>query len=134
MNKKEFTVFGMNMEIISIVYGIILITWGLVVTSLSASNSLTSLIPSIIGFPVLILAVLSLILPKLKKLLMHIIVIVGLIIFLGGLDFLRGFGLDDGVFSNFWASISKLMMLITGFIFTFLCVRSFIFIRKNRDH
>ena len=134
MNKKEFTVFGMNMEIISIVYGIILITWGLVVTSLSASNSLTSLIPSIIGFPVLILAVLSLILPKLKKLLMHIIVIVGLIIFLGGLDFLRGFGSDDGVFNNFWASISKLMMLITGFIFTFLCVRSFIFIRKNRDH
>ena len=134
MNKKEFTVFGMNMEIISIVYGIILITWGLVVTSLSASNSLTSLIPSIIGFPVLILAVLSLILPKLKKLLMHIIVIVGLIIFLGGLDFLRGFGSDDGLFDNFWASISKLMMLITGFIFTFLCVRSFIFIRKNRDH
>jgi hypothetical protein len=38
------------------------------------------------------------------------------------------------VFSNFWASISKLMMLITGFIFSFLCVRSFIFIRKNRDH
>lgn len=134
MNKKEFTVFGMNMEIISIVYGIILITWGLVVTSLSGSNSITSLIPSIVGFPVFLLAVLSLILPKLKKLLMHIIVIVGLIIFLGGLDFLRGFGSDDGLFDNFWASISKLMMLITGFIFTFLCVRSFIFIRKNRDH
>ena len=134
MNKKEFTVFGMNMEIISIVYGIILITWGLVVTSLSGSNSITSLIPSIVGFPVFLLAVLALILPKLKKLLMHIIVIVGLIIFLGGLDFLRGFGSDDGLFDNFWASISKLMMLITGFIFTFLCVRSFIFIRKNRDH
>lgn len=134
MNKKEFTVFSMNMEIISIVYGIILITWGLVVTSLSGSNSITSLIPSIVGFPVFLLAVLSLILPKLKKLLMHIIVIVGLIIFLGGLDFLRGFGSDDSLFDNFWASISKLMMLITGFIFTFLCVRSFIFIRKNRDH
>jgi hypothetical protein len=26
------------------------------------------------------------------------------------------------------------MMLITGFIFSFLCVRSFIFIRKNREH
>jgi hypothetical protein len=134
MNKKEFTVFGMNMEIISILYGIILITWGLIVTSLSASNSVTSLIPTIIGFLVFLLAVLALILPKFKKLLMHIIVIVGLIIFLGGLDFLRGFGSDNGVFSNFWASISKLMMLITGFIFSFLCVRSFIFIRKNREH
>jgi len=59
MNKKEFTVFGMNMEIISIVYGIILITWGLVVTSLSGSNSITSLIPSIVGFPVFLLAVLA---------------------------------------------------------------------------
>ncbi|MDE2647048.1 MAG: hypothetical protein OSB31_01255 [Paracoccaceae bacterium] len=134
MNKKEFTVFGMNMEIISIVYGIILITWGLIVTSISSSNSVTSLIPTIIGFLVFLLAVLALTLPKFKKLLMHIIVIVGLIIFLGGLDFLRGFGSDNGVFSNFWASISKLMMLITGFIFSFLCVRSFIFIRKNREH
>jgi hypothetical protein len=31
-----------------------------------------------------------------------------------------------------WADTSKLMMLTTGLIFTFLCVKSFIFARKNR--
>jgi len=35
-------------------------------------------------------------------------------------------------FNNMWADTSKLMMLITGFIFTFLCVKSFIFARKSR--
>jgi hypothetical protein len=31
-----------------------------------------------------------------------------------------------------WADSSKLMMMITGFLFTLLCVKSFIFARKNK--
>ena len=126
MKKKEFTVIGMNMEIISIVYAIILISWGLVITSMSGSKSITSLIPTFLGLPILLMAAGALIMPRLKKLIMHLIVLIGLITFLGGLDLLRSFG--DG-----WASLSKLMMLITGFIFTVLCVRSFIFTRRNRE-
>ena len=63
---------------------------------------------------------------------MHIVVSFGLIVFIGGLDFSRGL-LKGTLFNNMWADTSKLMMLITGLIFTFLCVKSFIFARKNKQ-
>ena len=117
------------MENISLIYGIFLILWGIVVSYLSASNSITSYIPSIFGLPILLFAILTLLIPSKKKLLMHIVVTFGLIIFLGGLDFFRSLG---NPFENVWADSSKLMMMITGFLFTLLCVKSFIFARKNK--
>ena len=67
-----------------------------------------------------------------KKLIMHIVVLFGLIVFLGGLDFLRGISSEGGPFSNPWAGASKLMMLIAGAGFCYLCVMSFIHARKQR--
>ena len=128
-NKNEYTFMGLTMENISLIYGIFLILWGIGVSYLSDSNSITSYIPSIFGLPILLFAVLALLIPSKKKLLMHIVVTFGLIIFLGGLDFFRSFG---NPFENVWADSSKLMMMITGFIFTLLCVKSFIFARKNK--
>ena len=55
----------------------------------------------------------------------------GLLTFLGGLDLVRGI-FKDSLFLNFYADLSKSMMLITGLIFTLLCVKSFIFARKNK--
>ena len=126
-NKNEYTFIGLTMENISIIYGIFLILWGIGVSYLSDSNSITSYIPSIFGLPILLFAILTLLIPSKKKLLMHIVVTFGLIIFLGGLDFFRSLG---SLFENVWADSSKLMMMITGFIFTLLCVKSFIFARK----
>ena len=128
-NKNEYTFIGLTMENISLIYGIFLILWGIVVSYLSASNSITSYIPSIFGLPILLFAILTLLIPSKKKLLMHIVVTFGLIIFLGGLDFFRSLG---NPFENVWADSSKLMMMITGFIFTILCIKSFIFARKNK--
>ena len=87
MNKVEFTFLGLNMEGISVIYGIFLITWGFGVTFLSESTSTTSLIPSILGAPILILSILAIWMPERKKMLMHISVTFGLLIFLGGIDF-----------------------------------------------
>lgn len=127
---KEYTFLGLNMEKISILYGAFLIVWGLWVTSVTGSDSMTSFIPSILGIPVITLSLLAIVLPKRKRLLMHIVVIFGLIILLGGLDFIRNIA---NPFENFWADASKLMMLITGSFFTYLCVKSFIFVRKNKQ-
>ena len=127
---KEYTFLGLNMEKISILYGAFLIIWGLWVTSITGSDSITSYIPSILGIPVITLSLLAIVLPKRKRLLMHIVVIFGLIILLGGLDFIRNIA---NPFENFWADASKLMMLITGSFFTYLCVKSFIFVRKNKQ-
>ena len=129
---KEFTFLGKSMESVSIIYGIFLILWGVAVSFISGSNSLTSFIPSMFGLPILLFAFLTIKFPNKKKLFMHIAVSFGLIVFIGGLDFSRGL-LKGTSFNNMWADISKLMMLITGLIFTFLCVKSFIFVRKNKQ-
>ena len=128
---KEFIFLGRSMESISIIYGIFLIIWGIAVSVISGSNSLTSFIPSIFGLPILLFSILSVKFPNRKKLFMHIVVTFGLIVFIGGLDFSRGL-MKGTFFDNMWADTSKLMMLITGIMFTYLCVKSFIFARKNK--
>ena len=67
-----------------------------------------------------------------KKMFMHIVVLFGLIIFLGGLDFIRSL-ITGNAFSNFYADLSKIMMMITGLFFTYQCIRSFIHARKMRE-
>ena len=131
-NIKEFTFLGRSMESVSIIYGIFLIIWGIAVSLISSSNSITSFIPSIFGLPILLFSILSVKFQNRKKLFMHIVVTFGLIVFIGGLDFSRGL-IKGTSFSNMWADTSKLMMLITGLMFTYLCIKSFIFARKNRQ-
>ncbi len=129
---KEFEVFGLKIENLSIYYGLFLILWGVVISFISGSNSFTSFIPSILGFPVFIFSYLSIKFTSKKKMFMHIVVFFGLIIFLGGLDLLRSI-ISGDAFDNYWADISKLMMMLTGLFFTYQCARSFIYARKNRE-
>ena len=131
MTQKEYKFVGLNMESISILYGIFLILWGLIVNFATASSSFTSLIPSIMGIPILFFSILAVIFSKKKKLMMHIVVFFGLITALGGLDMIRSIFLGNYL-NLFWADLSKLMMLITGIFFTFLCIQSFRFARRNK--
>ena len=131
-NIDEFKVFGMTIEKISLTYGFFLIIWGVIISFLSNSNSFTSYIPSVLGVPILIFSFLSITFINKKKMFMHIVFLIGLVIFLGGLDFLRTF-INGNIFENYWADISKLMMMLTGLFFTIQCIRSFIHARKNRD-
>jgi len=131
-NIDEFKVFGITIEKISIIYGTFLIIWGVIISFLSNSNSFTSYIPSVLGIPILIFSFLSIKFVNKKKTFMHIVVLFGLIIFLGGLDFLRTF-INGNIFENYWADMSKLMMMLTGLFFTIQCIRSFIHSRKIRD-
>ena len=129
---KEFEVFGLKIENLSVYYGLFLILWGIVISLISGSNSFTSYIPSILGFPIFIFSYLSIKFTSKKKMFMHIVVLFGLIIFLGGLDILRSI-ISGNAFDNYWADISKLMMMLTGLFFTYQCVRSFIHARKIRE-
>ena len=130
--KIEFKVFGLTIENFSILFGLFLFLWGIGVSYFGDSKSLTSYIPSFIGLPIIIFSYLSIKFKNKKKLFMHIVVTFGLICFLGGLDFVRS-ALSGNIFSNIWADISKLIMLITGFYFTIQCVKSFIHARKNNN-
>ena len=131
-NNSEFKIFGARIETFSVFYGSFLVFWGVIVSFISGSDSLTSFIPSLIGLPILIFSNLSIKFTNKKKLFMHIVVFFGLIAFLGGLDFLRSI-LSGTLFQNFWADISKLILLTTGGYFVYQCIRSFIFARKNNN-
>lgn len=125
---EEFKWCGLTVEKLSLYYGIFLISWGLVISLISGSDSFTSYIPSVLGLIVFLFSVLAIKIPNKKKIFMHIVVLFGVIIFLGGLDVLRSL---DNLFDNYWADLSKLMLLVTGFCFTVINIKSFIFIRKN---
>ena len=129
MEKLNFQFLGLTVEKISIFYGIFLIIFGIFISLVSNSNSLTSYIPTFFGIPIFAFGYLAMRYPEKKKLFMHIIVLIGLIILLGGLDFLRSY---PNFFENPWADISKLSLLISGLIFTYINIQSFIFIRKNK--
>ena len=129
---KEFKVLNLTIEKISLYYGFFLIAWGIFVSFVSGSSSATSYIPSFLGFPLVVFSYLAIKFSSKKKLFMHIVVIFGLIIFLGGLDFIRTL-ISGYAFENLWADISKIMMLLTGLYFLIQCIRSFVFARKNRE-
>ncbi len=129
---KEFKVLNLTIEKFSLAYGFFLILWGVVISFISGSSSATSYIPSFLGLPLIIFSYLTIKFPSKKKLFMHIVVIFGLVIFLGGLDVIRSL-IGGYAFENFWADVSKTMMLLTGLYFLIQCVRSFIFARKNRE-
>ena len=131
--QKEFSFLGMNMRDISINYGVILILWAMVVSILSNSQSVTSWIPAMLGIPICLLGFLSKWYPSKQKLFMHIVVILGLLCFLGGLDFLRSLVTGSDPFGNIYVGSSKLMLLLTGFGFSLLCIQSFRYIRKLKS-
>lgn len=130
MKNKEFLFLGANAEKLSVYYGIFLVLWGITISYLSESVSMTSYIPSFLGIPVLVFSLLTLNFPNKKKLFMHITATFVVIIFLGGLDIVRGL---SNLFENFWADLSKLMLLSTGLLMTVLNIKSFIFARKVRE-
>lgn len=128
---EEFKWCGLTVEKLSVYYGVFLISWGLIISLISGSDSITSYIPSILGVIVVLFSSLAIKIPNKKKLFMHIVVLFGIIIFLGGLDVFRSF---DNLFDNLWADVSKFMLLITGLWFTVINIKSFKFIRKNRNN
>ena len=130
--EKEFKVFNLKLEKLSLLYGIFLIIWGIIISFISGSDSVTSYIPSFLGLPIFVFSYMAIRFNTKKKIFMHLVVIFGVIIFLGGIDLLRGF-VNGSAFNNLWADTSKLMMLLTGFYFSYQCIRSFIFARRNQN-
>ena len=106
-------------------YGLFLVVWGVAVSILSSSESLTSYFPSFLGVPIALSGWMAKSNPDKRKLWMHIAVTFGLFCALGGTRFfmVMGDGLD-------FASGSMLMLFLTGSAYTALCVRSFIEARK----
>ncbi|MDA8802304.1 hypothetical protein N9N02_03375 [Candidatus Poseidoniales archaeon] len=109
-------------------YGAFLIAWGIAVSILSDSKSITSYFPSMLGVPLALAGVMVMRMPEKRKLWMHIAATFGLLCAIGGTGFFMVMG--DGIT---YASGSMLMLLVTGSAYTVVCVRSFIAARKARE-
>jgi hypothetical protein len=127
---NSFKYFGLTMPVFTISYGSFLLLWGIIVSIVSNSQSITSWIPALLGGPICLMGILSLVKPGKVKIWSHLAVAIALIAFLGGFDFFRGISSEGGLFNNPMASISKIMLMITGGFYIFGCVRSFRFARK----
>ena len=125
-NTQDFRVFSLSIELLTTLYGLFMVIWGIFISLISGSSSITSMIPAFIGVPLAFIGFISMIKPTFRKALMHIAVVIGIFAFLGGLDFFRG------MFTNYYAGLSKLMLLITGFVYVYFCVQSFIFVRRQK--
>lgn len=109
-------------------YGMILVLWGLIVTTVSESQSISSFAPAFLGLPLLVSGEMSKSPEANRKLWMHVAATFGVLGALGGTRFFMVMG--DGL--NY-ASSSMLMMFVTGSAYTVVCVRSFIAARKASE-
>ena len=109
-------------------YGTFLLLWGVAISVLSDSDSVTSYFPSFLGAPLMLSGIMTLRMPEKRKLWMHVAATFGLLCAIGGTRFFMVMG--DGID---YASGSMLMLLLTGTAYTILCVRSFIAARKARE-
>ena len=125
----EFKFFGLTIPKLTMGYGLLLIAWG---ASFSVgSDSITSWIPAFVGLPIFVSGLLCVLRPNKKKIWIHIAVSFGLLAFLGGFRFFAALGSEAGLFGSPKAAASQLMLLVTGGVYTWVCVRSFIAARKN---
>jgi hypothetical protein len=132
MENNEFKFLGQKAESTTLIIGLLLILFGVFVSIISQSQSFTSFIPSILGLPLFLSGFAAILFKSKKSLFMHIAVIFGLIIFIAGLDIFRSVTNGEFLTQSFWADASKLVLLVSGGLHTYICVQSFRFIRKQR--
>ena len=125
---EGYTVAGQSMPRITIGFGTFLAAWGIIISVISKSNSMTSFFPSLLGLPILISGLMAQKVPEKRKLWMHIAVVFGLLCAIGGTRFFMVMSKDD---VSGYAKGSMLMLLVTGAIYTFFCVQSFKHARRN---
>ena len=124
---EEFQCCNLSVPKISKISGGILTAWG-VVAYLLTMTSITAMIPAFMGAPILLMGFLAEMNPEKRKLFMHISVTFGLLAALGGLNILT---MLSGPYDLAFASHA--VLLLVGGVYTFICVKSFIWIRKQQD-
>ncbi len=126
----EFRVFGMTVPRIAILNGLVLVSWGIIAYFAQSSDppSVTALIPAMIGFPMLLLGVLSERNPSNRHHYMHACMVVALAMALAGARVVTSY---SGM--SWLAIISHLLLLQVGLSFTVTGIRSFRHARLERE-
>ncbi len=130
MSEDAYTVAGRNMPEISIAVGLMFTAWGIGAYIISDMASITAMIPMFVGGPIGFLGLMSVKMPEKRKMFMHISAMFGLICALGGLRLFQI--LMDGDGSNLLIG-SHAILLVLGGLYTYFCVQSFRWARKQRE-
>ncbi len=130
MSEESYTFAGKSMPEISIAVGLVFSLWGLAAYVISDMASMTAMIPMFVGGPIAIMGLLSNLKPEKRKTFMHISAMFGLLCALGGLRLPMVLMNDES--SNLLIG-SHTLLLVLGSIYTYLCVQSFIWFRKQRE-
>ena len=130
MTEESYRFLGRNMPEISIVVGLIFTIWGIGAYIISDMASITAMIPMFVGGPIFTMGLLSKARPDKRKTFMHISAMFGLLCALGGLRLPMILMADDS--SNLLIA-SHAILLGLGGLYTYLCVQSFIWARKQRE-
>ena len=124
---NEFRFLGLTIPNLAMLSGSILILWGFFSYIASDSGSITALIPSFFGVPLIILGFLSIRNESNRHHYMHASMIVALISVLGGF---RIFQIED---ASSLTLASHLILLVVGIIFMIGGILSFRHARKLRE-
>jgi len=124
----EFTVSGLTIPRIAIYEGAILVLWGIVAYIISDQSSITAMIPSFMGAPLMILGLLSERMPDMRHHLMHASMILALLMVLGGARVFT----DFSDMSNLAIS-SHIILIFVGVTFMICGIMSFRAARLARE-
>ena len=124
----EFTVLGLTIPRIAIYEGAILVLWGVAAYIISGQSSITAMIPSFMGAPLMILGLLSEKIPDMRHHLMHASMVMALLMVLGGA---RVFA-DFSDMSNLAIS-SHIILIFVGATFMICGIMSFRAARLARE-
>ena len=124
----EFTVSGLTIPRTAIYEGAILVLWGVAAYIISGQSSITAMIPSFMGAPLMILGLLSEKIPDMRHHLMHASMVMALLMVLGGA---RVFA-DFSDMSNLAIS-SHIILIFVGATFMICGIMSFRAARLARE-
>ena len=124
----ECTVSGLTIPRIAIYEGAILVLWGVAAYIISGQSSITAMIPSFMGAPLMILGLLSEKIPDMRHHLMHASMVMALLMVLGGA---RVFA-DFSDMSNLAIS-SHIILIFVGATFMVCGIMSFRAARLARE-
>ena len=124
----EFTVSGLTIPRIAIYEGAILVLWGVAAYIISGQSSITAMIPSFMGAPLMILGILSEKIPDMRHHLMHASMVLALLMVLGGARIFA----DFSDMSNLAIS-SHIILILVGVTFMVCGIMSFRAARLARE-
>ena len=124
----EFTVSGLTIPRIAIYEGAILVLWGIAAYIISGQSSITAMIPSFMGAPLMILGLLSEKIPDMRHHLMHASMVLALLMVLGGARVFT----DFSDMSNLAIS-SHIILILVGVTFMVCGIMSFRAARLARE-